>query len=124
MEVERGSEMAEDGPRSPPDEAKMAQHGPEMSPRRPKMAQARPKIGPIEVRGGQKLPQIGPKIGEDEVKMSKMRRNSSLSKIFKNIRTTNMFAGSEARGKAQDEPKMGQDRAKMGQDERRLEVIR
>ena len=80
MEVERGSEMAEDGPRSPPDEANVAQHGPEMRPRRAKTAQARPKMGPREARDGKILPQIGPKIGEDKVKMGKMKRKSILSK--------------------------------------------
>ena len=106
MEVERGSEMAEDSPRSSPDEAKMAQHSPEMRPRRPKMAQARPKIGPIEVRGGQRLPQIGPKIGEDEVKMGKMKRKSSLSKNIQKPNENLRF--SRVRGpweKAQDGPK-------------------
>ena len=40
MEVKHGSEMARDGPRSFPDEAKTAQDGPKMGPRWPK------QIGP------------------------------------------------------------------------------
>ena len=44
--LERGSEMAANGPRSLPDKAEVAQHGPNMAPRLLKIAHERPQISP------------------------------------------------------------------------------
>ena len=85
--MESGSEMAKNGPRSLPDKAEVAQHGPKMAPRRPKMAQERHQMGPRRAQDGPKIAQDGPKmgprwpkmaptwlqVGEDEVKMDRIK---------------------------------------------------
>ena len=55
-------------------------------------------------------------VGEHEVKMDEIKLNRPKAKMVKRDRTTYVFAGSEAHGKAQVGPKKAQVGPKMAQD--------